>query len=168
MLLRSLSTELYKYGQIISQLNKEIESEYTNVGKDDKFAGYIYILESKSDDELIRNIENLYKIGYSTTKVDKRIQNAKNEPTYLMADVKIITSFKTYNLTTSKLEKLLHRFFGNSCLNIKIMGADGKFHNPREWFIAPLKVIKQVILMIENKEILHYKYDENTQNIVER
>jgi len=169
MLLRSLSAELYKDGQIISQLNEEIESEYNQVANgDDKFAGYIYVLESKSDDELIRNIENLYKIGYATTSVEKRIQNAKNEPTYLMADVKIITSYKTYNLTAQKLEKLLHKFFGNSCLNIEIVGDDGEFHSPREWFIAPLKVIKQAIVMIENEEIIYYKYDENNQEIVER
>jgi len=167
MLLRSLSAELYKDGKIISQLNEEIESNLNQVSKDDKFAGYIYILESKSDDEVIRGIENLYKIGYSTIKVDERIKNAKNEPTYLMADVKQIASYKTYNLTTQKLETLLHRFFGESCLNIEIIGKDGRVHNPREWFIVPLRIIKQVILLIENEEIIYYKYDENKQDIVE-
>ena len=36
------------------------------------------------------------QIGYSTTKVEQRVKNAKNEPTYLMADVEVITSFRCY------------------------------------------------------------------------
>ncbi|PHS56590.1 MAG: hypothetical protein COB17_08645 [Sulfurimonas sp.] len=142
MLLRSLSAELYKDGKIVSQLNEEIEDGLNQISKDDILSGYIYILKSKSDDEIIRNIENLYKIGYSSISVEERIKNAK------------------------KLEKLLHQFFGNSCLNIKIVGNDGEYHTPREWFIAPIKVIKQAILMLENEEIIYYKYDEETQEVI--
>ena len=46
------------------------------------------------------------------------------------------------------------------------MGDDGEYHTPREWFIAPLEVIKQAIFMIENEEIAHYKYDEARQCIM--
>jgi len=168
MLLRSLSAELYKDGKIISQLNEEIEDGLNQVSKDDELSGYIYILKSKSDDETIRNIDNLYKIGYSSIAVDERIKNAKNEPTYLMADVVKVASYRCYNMNTKKLESLLHQFFGNSCLNIKIVGNDKEYHTPREWFIAPLEVIKQAILMVENEEIVYYKYDEENQKIVQR
>jgi hypothetical protein len=168
MLLRSLSAELYKDGKILSQLNEEIEDGLGQISKEDELNGYIYILKSKSDDEIIRNIENLYKIGYSSIAVDERIKNAKNEPTYLMADVIKVASYRCYNMNTQKLELLLHQFFGNSCLNIKIVGNDEEYHTPREWFIAPLEVIKQAVLMIENEEIIYYKYDEESQEIVQR
>jgi hypothetical protein len=168
MLLRSLSAELYKDGKIVSQLNEEIEESLNQVGDEDILSGYIYVLKSKSDDETIRNIENLYKIGYSTTKVNERIKNAKNEPTYLMADVAQIATFKCYNLNPQKLEQLLHQFFGNSCLNIKIVGNDGNFHMPREWFIAPFEIIQKVITLIANEEIVHYRYDEQNQEIAQR
>ncbi|MDO8453392.1 MAG: GIY-YIG nuclease family protein [Sulfurimonas sp.] len=168
MLLRSLSAELYKDGKIINALNEEIEEALNQVGDKDILSGYIYVLKSKSEDEIIRNIENLYKIGYSTTKVNERIKNAKNEPTYLMADVEEITSFKCYNLNPQKLEQLLHQFFSSSCLNIQIVGNDGSFHMPREWFIAPFEVIQKVITLIGNEEIVHYKYDEQSQRIVQR
>ncbi len=168
MLLRSLSAELYKDGKIVSQLNEEIEDSLSQISKEDKLNGYIYILKSKSDDEIIKNIENLYKIGYSSIAVDERIKNAKNEPTYLMADVLKVTSYRCYNMNTQKLELLLHQFFGSSCLNIKIVGNDKEYHTPREWFIAPLRVIKQAVLMIENEEIIYYKYDEESQEIVQR
>ena len=166
MLLRSLSAELYKDGKIVSPLNQEIEEGLNQVAKDDKLSGYIYILKSKSDDEVIRNIRNLYKIGYASKSVKDRIKNAKNEVTYLMADVEYVTSYKVYNIDAQKLEKLLHQFFGNSCLNIRMVGEDGECHTPREWFIAPLEVIKQAILMVENEEIVSYHYDELKQEIV--
>ncbi|MEA3353895.1 MAG: GIY-YIG nuclease family protein [Campylobacterota bacterium] len=165
MLLRSLSAELYKDGNIISQLDSEVENELSQVNKDDSLSGYIYILKSLSNDISIRDIENLYKVGYSTTEVKHRIKNAKKEPTYLMADVQIVSVFETYNLNTQKFEQLLHQFFGNSCLDIKITGEDKKEHTPREWFIAPLDVIKTAILLVENGEIIHYKYDTNRMGI---
>ena len=165
MLLRSLSAELYKDGQVISFLNEEIEDKFSQIISDDEVSGYIYILKSKNSDNQIRDIKNLYKIGYSTTKVDERLKNAKNEPTYLMAEVEQIAIYKCLNMNTSKLEQILHQFFGKSCLNIQIIGNDGKTHTPREWFIAPLEVIKQAIFMIVNGEIIYYKYDEKEERI---
>ena len=165
MLLRSLSAELYKDGQVISFLNEEIEDKFSQITHEDETSGYIYILKSKSSDNQIRDIKNLYKIGYSTTKVDERLKNAKNEPTYLMAEVEQIAIYKCFNMNTQKLEQIVHQFFGNSCLNIQIIGNDGKVHTPREWFIAPLEVIKQAIFMIVNGEIIYYKYDEKNECI---
>ncbi len=165
MLLRSLSTELYKDGQVISFLNEEIADNLSQIISNDEVSGYIYILKSKNSDNQIRDIKNLYKIGYSTTKVDERLKNAKNEPTYLMAEVEQIAIYKCLNMNTQKLEQILHQFFGKSCLNIQIIGNDGKSHTPREWFIAPLEVIKQAIFMIVSGEIIYYKYDEKEESI---
>jgi hypothetical protein len=60
----------------------------------DEKSGYIYILESLSSDEKISTIKNLYKIGYSTIPVKDRIKNAINEPTYLMAPVRIVSVYE--------------------------------------------------------------------------
>ncbi len=165
MLLRSLSAELYKVGKLITPLNSELENEFSQIDSNDVHDGYIYILESLRRDEKIQEIKDLYKIGYSTTPVEERIKNAKNEPTYLMAEVKIVASYKTYNMNTQKFEQLLHQLFGNSCLNISIVGADGVTHNPREWFTAPLAVIKQAIELLINGEIVHYRYDGEREEI---
>ena len=167
MLLRSLSAGLYKDGKIISQLNDEIENNLSQINEEDELNGYIYILQSKSDDEVIRNINNLYKIGYSTITVDERIRNAKNESTYLMAEVLKVASYKCFNMNTQKFEQLLHQFFGDSCLDIKIIGKDKLEHTPREWFIAPLNVIKQAVNLLINGEIIYYKYDDNLMEIVQ-
>ncbi|WP_434082206.1 GIY-YIG nuclease family protein [Escherichia coli] len=49
-------------------------------------------------------MNNLYKIGYSTTPVMQRIANAENEPTYLMASVQLVSEFECYNMKTHKFE----------------------------------------------------------------
>jgi hypothetical protein len=64
------------------------------------------------------------------------------------------------------LEQLLHNFFGNSCLNIDIFDNDKRRHTPREWFIAPLNVIEQAIEYIISGEIVDYKYDAKTKEII--
>lgn len=172
MLMRSLGAELYKDGRRVTDsdinLKKELFDKFNNVTEEDKEAGYIYILKSKSKDENISSINNLYKIGFSTTTVEERIKGAESEPTYLMAPVKIITSFKCYNMNVGKLETLLHNFFGQSCLDIEITDKHGDTHKPREWFIAPLKVIEDAIKLIINGQIINYKYDSTTQSIVYR
>jgi len=168
MLLRSLSAELYKAGKLITQLNNEIEDELSQIGEDDKHDGYIYILESLNPDDKIQQVKDLYKIGYTSTSVDERISNAKNEPTYLMAEVKKVATFLTYNMNPQNFEQLLHQFFGNSCLDIIVRDNNGKEHRPREWFVAPLEVIKQAIGLIINGEIVHYRYDGDKEEIVLR
>ncbi|MBU3131970.1 GIY-YIG nuclease family protein [Clostridium gasigenes] len=172
MLMRSLGAELYKDGTRVTEsdinLKKELFDKFNNITDEDEEAGYIYILKSKSEDKNITSILNLYKIGFSTTKVEERIKNAENEPTYLMAPVKIMISFKCYNMNVGKLETLLHNFFGESCLEIEITDKNGDKHKPREWFIAPLEIIENAIKLIINGQIINYKYDSKTQNIVYR
>lgn len=169
MLMRSLGAELYKDGRRVTEsdinLKKELFDKFNNITDKDKEVGYIYILKSRSKDKNISSIENLYKIGFSTTTVEERIRGAENEPTYLMAPVKIITSFKCYNMNLSKLESLLHNFFGQSCLDIEITDKNGNTHKPREWFIAPLEIIEEAIKLILNGQIINYKYDNINQSI---
>lgn len=37
---------------------------------------------------------------------------------------------------------------------------------PREWFVVPFNVIEEVIELILNESIIHYKYDLETKTIV--
>jgi hypothetical protein len=166
VLMRSLSRELYRDGKRISRHEDKLLENLSTIKKEDEKSGYIYILESLSCDERLSSIKNLYKIGYSTIEVKERIKNAAKEPTYLMAAVKIITIFETYNMDTQKFEQLIHKFFGKVCLNIDIFGLNKKRFTPREWFIVPLDVIEQVIALIITGDIIHYSYDEKTEELV--
>ena len=131
-------------------------------------AQYIYILKSKSDKQEIREIRHLYKIGYSKIEVEERIKNASQEPTYLMADVRIVMVYKCYNINPQKLEQLLHNFFGGSCLSIDVTDKQGNRHTPREWFIAPLDIIEQTIQLIISGDIVKYRYDSIKEEIATR
>jgi hypothetical protein len=172
MLKRSVEKILYTNGQVVSENKDEVNNEFIEkfnaINDDDKVAGYIYVLRSKSKDERIATIENLFKIGYSTDAVEERIKNALNDPTYLMAEVKIVTAWKCYNMNPQKLEQLLHNFFGRACLNIDIFDKNKRRHTPREWFVAPLEVIDQAIELIISGEIVKFKYDNLNKVIVER
>lgn len=172
MLKRSVEKILYANGNAVT-VNSDDEVEefmenFTNITEEDKEAGYIYVLSSKSTDPKIREINNLYKIGYSTTPVENRIKNAEKEPTYLMASVGVEAEYKTYNMNTQKFEQLLHNFFGASCLNIDIFDEKGRRHMPQEWFIAPLQVIDQAIDLIISGEIVNYKFDIPNKQIIKK
>ena len=172
MLYRSVAKVLYANGQVVTKTNKEsVEKAYKTFGviqEEDQTTGYIYVLKSKSIDPQITAIKNLYKIGYSTIDIAERIKNAENEPTYLMAKVESVAEWQCYNMNTQKLEGLLHRIFGNSCLEFDIFDKTGKRHTPREWFIAPLNIIEEAIMLIINGEIVNYRYDIDDEILISK
>jgi hypothetical protein len=170
MLYRSLAKILYVNGRVVTQnidkVNEEFIEKFSNITNEDEEVGYIYVLQSKSKDERITSIQNLFKIGYSKTEVEERIKNAEKEPTYLMAPVSIQGAWKCFNMNPQKLEQLLHNFFGNSCLELDVFDEKGKRHTPREWFIAPIEVIEQAIELIINGKIVNYKFDAENMTII--
>jgi hypothetical protein len=163
MYYRSLAKALYNNGRIVSETDSETENElFKNaniVNESDIETGWIYVLKSKSSNKTISEIRDLYKIGFSKTDVRDRIKNAKKEPTYLMADVLIVGAYKCHNLNPHKFELLIHRFFGEVCLNVDIHDDKGRQIKPREWFVVPLPIINKVIELIRNGEIVNYNYD---------
>jgi hypothetical protein len=170
MLMRSLAVELYKdpNGRRVMVNSERALDSMANISEEDQSTGYIYVLKSLSENSEIRDTNNLYKIGYSTTSVEKRVANASEEPTYLMAPVKIVAAYESFNMNTRKFEKLIHSFFGESCLDIDIADKTGKICKPREWFIVPFNVIEQAIKLLVSGEIIKYQYDQNSQCIREK
>ena len=168
MLLRSLAAELYKNGRRVSVHDDDLLSGMQGISEEDKASGFIYVLRSQSQRPDIASLADLYKIGFCRGSVEDRIKNAAQEPTYLMAPVSIITSFKCYNVSPVKVEQLLHRFFGAACLDVEVLGKDGVRYTPREWFIAPLPIIEQAVHFLLTGEILELQYDPDKQEIVSR
>jgi len=174
MLYRSLAKSLYHGGKIITrtegQINKEFQENFATdsdvIKEEDELAGFIYILKSLSTKAEIQSLQNLYKVGFSTTPVKQRIANAENEPTYLMSPVSIVAEYEAYNMNTQKFEKLLHRFFAAVCLDLEVADNKGRMHQPREWFLVPLDVINRAIELIATGQIQHYRYDALLKEIV--
>lgn len=172
MLKRSVEKILYANGKVVTEnidkVNEGFIENFSAITEEDEEAGYIYVLKSRSTDNRITSIQNLFKIGYSKTEVTERIKNAEKEPTYLMAPVDYIAGWKCYNMNPQKFEQLIHNFFGNSCLEIDVFDEKRKRYTPREWFIAPIEVIEQTIELIINGKVTNYKYDAENMTIIKR
>jgi hypothetical protein len=167
MLYRSLGKSLYNNGKMITNASEKIDNDlFVNTGlvqEEDVESGWIYILKSKSTNPKIKSIKDLYKVGFASNSVDERIKNAKNEATYLFADVQKVATYKVYNRNADKLESLIHRFFANACLDIDLYSEKGQRMNPREWFVVPFEVIEEAIQLILNENIVNYEYDHETK-----
>lgn len=159
---RSLASQLYEDDGF-----RVVPSAYEEVLAEDESTGWVYVLRSLSDNPQISSRRNLYKIGFSTVPVEKRIANAVKEPTYLMAPVEIIETYRTYNMKTSVLEHLLHRVFAEVRLDLNQVGVDGRTYNVTEWFEVPLPVIRQAAELITSGEIRGVAYDSVSEKLIE-
>jgi len=134
---------------------------------DDLPTGYIYVLRSRSDHPfIVENRSVIHKIGVTGGDVKSRIANAKKDPTYLLADVEIVTTFKLANINRKGLEALLHKFFSSARLDMELQDRFGSQVQPREWFLVPLEVIEEAIEKIKEGTIDQFRYDANTVSLM--
>ena len=164
MLLRSLASELYKDGRRVSELVEKALNAML-VTEDDKASGFIYVLRSLSEHPDVKAVPNLYKIGLARRSIEARIQNASNEPTYLMAPVALVSKFQCYNVNLPKLENLLHRFFDHATAKVQVTDAQGNYHTPKEWFSVPIETIETAVRLLISGEIVNYRYDSATGQV---
>ncbi len=161
---RSLAQRLYEDSGFVIVDAENVRAQETN----ENTVGHIYILKSKSKDAKIQDIANLYKIGMTMDAVEKRIANAQNDPTYLMAPVEIVESYKlTGNYNTQKVEALIHRFFGDAKVVMTISDQNGHDYTPEEWYSVPIGVIREAMDLLNTGDIINYIYDDESQKIIE-
>lgn len=101
MYYRSVAKAIYNGGRkMVTDLDDAEQLHAFNtkddINDEDESSGWIYVLKSKSQRPEIKVIENLYKIGFSSTPVEQRIKNAKKEATYLYDDVAIVNTYEVY------------------------------------------------------------------------
>lgn len=164
MLLRSLASQLYKDGKRVTELDDKLLDDMF-VTNDDKSSGFVYVLRSLSDNPEVKAIPNLYKIGLARKSIETRIQNATNEPTYLMAPVSLVASFQCYNVNLSKMENLLHRFFDVAAAKVQVKDLEGNYSTPKEWFSVPLEVVEMAVRLLISGDVVHYFYDVSDATI---
>ena len=135
---------------------------------DDLESGTIYVLRSNSKNPvIIENREIFHKIGVTGNDIKKRIQNAKNDPTFLMADVEVVATYKLANIKRHKLESLIQSFFKNAKIDFDIKDRFGKPVNPKEWFLVPIFIIDEVVEKIKDGTIEDYYYDVKSASLKE-
>ena len=162
ILLRTLGKSLYLDGYTVQNTlfdtDEHLKKSFT-ITELDVASGYIYVLKSKSVDPAISSIKDLYKIGFTTQTVEERIANARNEATYLYADVEIVASWEVYNIKAVAFENALHKLFKR----VQLQLAAGVAH-PKEWYIVPYKIIEEAVSrLIQGEKI---GYDIHLQKLV--
>ncbi|PXA04007.1 hypothetical protein DDZ13_08150 [Coraliomargarita sinensis] len=134
---------------------------------DDQAVGYVYVLRSKSDNPFIaENRKVIHKIGITKGSVQQRVVNAAKDPTYLLAGVEIVETYKVSNLDLKRLEKLLHKFFDPARLDLQLKDRFGFDVEPREWFLVPLPIIEEAIQKLIDGTLPRHRYEPKEGRIV--
>ncbi|EKT4442340.1 TPA: GIY-YIG nuclease family protein [Stenotrophomonas maltophilia] len=168
LLQRSLQRALYKdeTGRRITDADSGPLFGDT-IAPDDIESGTIYVLESKSDHPfVVKHRELIHKIGVTGGKVETRIAAAKDDATYLLAEVDVVATYKLAHLNRTKLERLFHKIFAPAQLELIIEDRFGKLVKPREWFLVPLQAIDEAVSRIRDGSITDYAYDPKSAQLV--
>ena len=132
----------------------------------DLTTGYVYVLRSLSDHPFVaENRSLIHKIGVTGGEVKRRVANAKKSPTYLLADVEIVATFKLANVNRKALEALLHKLFGRVRLDMELKDRFGSQVEPQEWFLVPLAAIDEAIEKLKEGTIDGYRYDPGSARL---
>lgn len=134
----------------------------------DQRTGVIYIVKSMSNNPALAQFPQLYKIGYTELTVDQRIRNAERDIAFLEGPVQKVTEFECYNMNPQRFESLVHGFLAAQRLNVDLVGKDGKYYRPREWFAVSLEVAREVISRIIDGTITKYRMDNTTGQMVKK
>lgn len=167
VLLRSLQRALHRDGAGRAISDPDAGPLFSGeIEEGDQASGTIYVLRSKSEHPVVAaNRDILHKIGVTGGSLERRIDNAKLDPTFLMADVEIVATYKLSNINRTKLENLVHRIFDPVKLDIEIKDRFGNPVVPREWFLVPLFVIDEAVSRIKDGTITGYQYDPGTASL---
>lgn len=171
ILLQTLRKSVVANGYAITETEDETHGNFFNpddVGQDDKVTGYIYVLRSLSANPEISNIKNLYKIGFSTNRVEERVANAEHESTYLMAPVEIVSTYRIVNMHSQKFEDLVHQVLQEVNFRFKVADDKGEMHVATEWYQVPLEIIDSIIQKIMNGTIVYFSYNKQQQCLEQR
>lgn len=139
------------------------------MGADDTESGTIYVLQSLSDHPFVAKHRDLvHKIGVTGGKVETRISAARDDPTYLLASVAIVATYKLAQINRAKLENIFHKIFAPAQLDLTIEDRFGKPVKPREWFLVPLQAIDDAVRRIRDGSITKFVYDPKSARLVLR
>lgn len=171
LLLRSLSRSLYPDGDTpVGRRIIKVDAGPLfgdTMEPDDIESGTIYVLQSRSDHPYVaQHRELIHKIGVTGLKVETRIAGAKDEATYLLADVTVVATYKLAHINRTKLENLFHKIFAPAQLDLTIEDRFCKPVKPREWFLVPLHVIAEAVNRIRDGSITKYVYDPKSARLV--
>ena len=168
LLMRSLQRALYKDPagrRVVDVSAPNLFSDEWDEG--DVSSGTIYVLRSLSTNPFVaEHRELVHKIGVTGGSVETRIAGASKDPTYLLAEVEVVATYKLASINRKKLETIFHRVFAPAQLDLTIQDRFGNPVKPREWFLVPLHVIDEAVRRIQDGSITDVRYDPQTAQLV--
>lgn len=129
--------------------------------------GTLYVLRSRSNHPAIAaNRDLIHKIGITGGSVEARVASARDDATFLLADVDIVATYKLYDIDRPKLERLMHQVLDGVRFDTQIPDRFGKLIRPREWFMVPLSVIDEIVRRIDDGTLVGMAYDREQAELV--
>ncbi|MDO5667356.1 MAG: GIY-YIG nuclease family protein [Alcaligenaceae bacterium] len=174
MLMRSLSRAIYKDEngrQILFTDVQSIDDDFVgmfNPQGRELSTGHLYVLRLFEANEQLSEFKHLHKIGFTTTDIQSRIRDCENDIAFLESKVIPVLSFECRNMNPQAFENLIHTFFSAQRLNLTLIAKDGKPYKPKEWFDVSLDVIEAVANLIVSGEIVHYRMNNTTGELVRK
>jgi hypothetical protein len=163
MLLRSLSSQLYRFGKRVTD-PVPVDLVPMTLAPDTPMAT-VYVLRSLSDDPQVGDLPNLHKIGSTHQAVAARIAGADRQTTFLAAPVRLVEEFSMPAGAERKVEAMLHRIFAATRLDVWFERNGSHIADANEWFAVPLEAIEEAVRLIETDAISEYEYDPENQQM---
>lgn len=171
LLLRSLQRALYKdeNGRRILASDSDVPALFAgDQFEGDLESGHIYVLRSLSEHPFIaKNRDVIHKIGVTGGDIKKRIAKAKKDPTFLLADVELVESYRLANIDRTRLEGVIHQFFADAQMDLELQDRFGERVEPREWFLVPLPAIHKLVEILKDGRFENCKYDTDSASIID-
>lgn len=130
--------------------------------------GCVYVARTLSTNSALADLaEHIVKIGSTTESAAGRIAGASHDPTFLLAEARIIDEYETRGVPPKKIEALLHRFFSAACVDVQLPDRFGRTVDPREWFLVSRAAVEEAMRLITTKSLHLYRY-ETTEDRISR
>ena len=165
MLLRSLAAELYKEGRRVTE-PEDPDGELVMTLEEETPMASVYVLRSLSDDPQVAQFSNLHKIGSTRQDVETRIKGASTEATFLGAPVEIVQVYEVPEGVEGKIERMLHKAFESSCLEIWFEKGELTGESATEWFDVPISAIDEAIDLIQAQTLSEFRWDREASSFV--
>lgn len=172
LLLRSLQRALNRdpaSRQILPPAAQGMPLFADQIDAEDAESGAVYVVRSLSTHPFIaEHRELIHKIGVTGQDLKRRLANAKKDPTFLLADVELVGSYKLANINRTKLEGLLHQFFAAARIDLELQDRFAEKVAPQEWFLVPLQCIQTAMDLLAGGGIDRCIYDRDSACIRDR
>lgn len=129
--------------------------------------GTVYVVRSKSKEPAIAEVSGiLLKIGVTTQEVRRRVADACNDPTFLLAPVEVVATYDFINLNWRKVQEPLHRFFDAARpRDLWITNRLGRKVYPREWLYVLPEHVSRAVQAIRDGNLHDLEYDPESRII---